>query len=156
MGKIVKLNFIFVATATVQVAKPQLVGASGTEADKVTDLPEDTVDDAEDGEDFWHTSVGKFKFALDTLPQPLQYIHQLLTELPTIEKPDILYYMLQSLNILALHGDALSKAARDQRGFFIWCQENLLIKQYAFFSILISKANKICVIFTQSLGPLQC
>ncbi|XP_044313360.1 protein unc-79 homolog isoform X6 [Drosophila rhopaloa] len=85
-------------------------------------------EEEEDSDDFWHTSVGKFKFTLDTLPQPLQYIHQLLTEIPTIKKPEILYYVLQCLNTMALHGDALAKAAREQRGFFIWCQENLLIK----------------------------
>lgn len=86
-------------------------------------------DDDDDGEEFWQTSVGKFKFTMDTLPQPLQYIQQLLVELPNIEKPDILYFMLQCLNVLALHGDALSEAAKDHRGFFIWCQENLLIKK---------------------------
>lgn len=36
--------------------------------------------------------------------------------------------MTRSLNTLVLHGDAFAKAARDHRGFFIWCQENLLIK----------------------------
>jgi len=50
-------------------------------------------------------------------------------EIPTIKKPEILYYVLQCLNTMALHGDALAKAAREQRGFFIWCQENLLIKK---------------------------
>lgn len=82
-----------------------------------------------DGDDFWYTSVGKFKITLDTLPQRLQYIHQLLVELPNIEKPDILYFMLQCLNILALNGDALADASREHRGFFIWCQENHLIKK---------------------------
>ncbi|XP_023291299.2 protein unc-79 homolog isoform X9 [Lucilia cuprina] len=85
-------------------------------------------EEEEDGEDFWHTSVGKFKFSLDQLPQSLQYIHQLLTEIPTIKKPEILYYVLHCLNVMTLHGDALAKAAREHRGFFIWCQENLLIK----------------------------
>lgn len=137
---------LYIATATVQVIKPQLLGAdpvsgSGSSAilvdgfiedvdeDGDHDDDDDCMDEMEDGDDFWHTSVGKFKFTLDALPQPLQYIHQLLTELATIEKPDILYYMLQCLNTLALHGDALTRAARDQRGFFIWCQENLLIKK---------------------------
>lgn len=102
-----------------------------TESDANDDINDATIeDDNEDGDDFWHTSVGKFKFTLDALPQPLQYIHQLLIELPNIEKSDILYFMLQCLNILALHGDALTEAARDHRGFFIWCQENLLIKKY--------------------------
>lgn len=89
----------------------------------------DTHYDLADGENFWHTSVGKFKFSIDNLPQSLQYIHQLLKELPTIDKPDILYYTLQCLKIMVLHGDAFVKAARDDRGFFIWCQENLLIKK---------------------------
>lgn len=91
-----------------------------------------------DSDEFWYTSAGKFKITLDTLPQSLQYIHQLLIELPNIEKPDILYFMLQCLNVLALHGDALSDAARDHRGFFIWCQENLLIKKYVFSKIFLS------------------
>ncbi|KAG4066741.1 hypothetical protein HA402_012808 [Bradysia odoriphaga] len=126
IARSITLSDADVATATAQVSKPSLV--IGPDVDKINESVEDLSDELEDGEDFWHTSVGKFKFALDTLPQPLQYIHKLLSELPTIEKPDILYYMLQCLNILALHGDALAKAAREQRGFFIWCQENLLIK----------------------------
>lgn len=121
---------LFLATATVQVAKPQLVSTK-TESEFNENYNDEELDDddAEDGDDFWHTSVGKFKFSMDTLPQPLQYIHQLLIELSNIEKPDILYFMLQCLNILALHGDALTDAAREHRGFFIWCQENLLIKK---------------------------
>lgn len=86
-------------------------------------------EELDDDDNFWQTSIGKFKFSLDALPQSLQYFHQLLKELPNIEKPDIRYYMLQCLNVLALHGDALNKAARDHRGFLIWCQENLLIKK---------------------------
>jgi len=58
-----------------------------------------------------------------------QYLLFLPKEIPTIKKPEILYYVLQCLNTMALHGDALAKAAREQRGFFIWCQENLLIKK---------------------------
>lgn len=112
------------ANATVQVAKPQIVG----EGDKGDSQDADASGD-EDGDDFWHTSVGKFKFSIDALPQPLQYIHQLLIELPNIDKPDILYFMLQCLHTMVLHGDAFTKAARDHRGFFIWCQENLLIKK---------------------------
>lgn len=115
--------------ATAQVAKPQLISTKA-ESEIHENIPEeDTVDDSADGDEFWHTSVGKFKFSMHQLPQPLQYIHQLLIELPNIEKPDILYFMLQCLNVLALHGDALSEAAREHRGFFIWCQENLLIRK---------------------------
>lgn len=111
-------------------SKPQLVSAKlESEAFDTIDQGDNVEDDSEDGEDFWYTSVGKFKITLDTLPQPLQYIHQLLIELPNIEKPDILYFMLQCLNVLALNGDALSNASREHRGFFIWCQENHLIKK---------------------------
>lgn len=113
------------------MAKPQLVGAKTITENNAETEDETPVESIENEDDFWHTSVGKFKFTLDSLPQSLQYIYQLLVELPNIEKPDILYQMLQCLNIMALHGDALSDAARDHRGFFIWCQENLLIKKYA-------------------------
>lgn len=108
------------ATATAQIAKPQVIGEND---EPVEPEPGDDLDN------FWQTSVGKFKFNVDDLPQPLQYIHQLLQELPKVDKPDILYYMLQCLNILILHGDACTKASKEHRGFFIWCQENLLIKK---------------------------
>lgn len=119
------------ASATVHVAKPQLLSAkTESEAFDAAEQSDHLEDDSDvDGDDFWYTSVGKFKFTLDSLPQSLQYIHQLLIELPNIEKPDILYFMLQCLNVMALHGDALADAAREHRGFFIWCQENLLIKK---------------------------
>lgn len=111
------------------MTRPQLVSAK-VDSEVIDNAQnEENVDDAADGDEFWHTSVGRFKFALDQLPQTLQYIHQLLIELPNIEKPDILYFMLQCLNVLALNGDALSEAAQEHRGFFIWCQENLLIKK---------------------------
>lgn len=133
-GKYVRIQIDFLllaASATAQIAKPQLVSAkTESEMHETFDDSENLEEEIEeDGDDFWYTSVGKFKFTLSQLPQPLQYIHQLLIELPNIEKPDILYFMLQCLNILALNGDALSDAARDHRGFFIWCQENLLIKK---------------------------
>ncbi|KAG5670190.1 hypothetical protein PVAND_000469 [Polypedilum vanderplanki] len=112
-----------VAEATVQIAKPSIVGAVSESRDNINL----SSDDSSDG-DFWHTSVGKFKFCIDQLPQTLQFIHQLLTELPNIDKPEILYQLMTCLNYLVLHGDAFTKAARDHRGFFIWCQENLLIK----------------------------
>lgn len=116
-------------------SKPASLAKTETEMYDTVDENECIEDDDEDenSEDYWHTSVGRFKITLDTLPQPLQYIHQLLIELPNIEKPDILYFMLQCLNSLALHGDALADAAKDHRGFFIWCQENLLIKKYTSF-----------------------
>ncbi|XP_020814135.1 protein unc-79 homolog isoform X3 [Drosophila serrata] len=122
-----------VGSANVSVTRASVMGENGANGGAACGGGEngsgsEEEEEEEDSDDFWHTSVGKFKFTLDTLPQPLQYIHQLLTEIPTIKKPEILYYVLQCLNTMALHGDALAKAAREQRGFFIWCQENLLIK----------------------------
>jgi len=31
---------------------------------------------------------------------------------------------------MCLYGDAFNTAVKDHQGFFIWCQENLLIKKY--------------------------
>lgn len=124
VARSVTLSDADVAQATVQIARPSIVGADQDSADNLNL----SSDESTDG-DFWHTSVGKFKFCIDQLPQTLQFIHQLLSELPNIEKPDILYQIVQCLNTLILHGDAFTKAARDHRGFFIWCQENLLIKK---------------------------
>ncbi|XP_063709308.1 protein unc-79 homolog isoform X4 [Culicoides brevitarsis] len=137
IARSVTLTDTDVATATASVARPQIIGDS---AETIDGVPED--EELEDGEEFWQTSVGRFKFSIDQLPQPLQYIHQLLTEISNIDKPDILYYMLQCLNVLVLHGDALTKAARDHRGFFIWCQENLLIK--SLWGLCNSQHSHIC------------
>lgn len=164
IARSITLSDADVGSANVSVTKASVMGENGANGggacgggENGSGSEED--EEEEDSDDFWHTSVGKFKFTLDTLPQPLQYIHQLLTvgyslpsknsfkapsgykqvlkatillfpkEIPTIKKPEILYYVLQCLNTMALHGDALAKAAREQRGFFIWCQENLLIKK---------------------------
>ncbi|XP_043278465.1 protein unc-79 homolog isoform X2 [Venturia canescens] len=119
VARAVTLSESDVATATVSIAKPHLIG----ENDQPVSLsPENELDD------FWHTTVGKFRFVIEDLPEQLQYIHKLLKEIMTVDKPDILYYMLQCLNILCLHGDAFGTAAKEHQGFFIWCQENLLIK----------------------------
>lgn len=57
------------ATATVSVAKPHLIG----EDDEPVSLSPEA-----DSDDFWHTSVGKFRFTIEELPEQLQYIHKLL------------------------------------------------------------------------------
>ncbi|XP_023177086.1 protein unc-79 homolog isoform X8 [Drosophila hydei] len=131
VARSITLSDADVGSANVSVTKASVMGengANGSTAGGENGSGSEDEEEEEDSDDFWHTSVGKFKFTLDQLPQPLQYIHQLLTEIPTIKKPEILYYVLQCLKTMALHGDALAKAAREQRGFFIWCQENLLIK----------------------------
>ena len=113
-----------------QIAKPNVIGESSSEGGGLDSENLDGSHPFDGDEEFWHTSVGKFKFSIDTLPQSLQFIYQLLKEIPNIDKADILYYVLQCLNVMVLHGDAFVKAARDNRGFFIWCQENMLIKKY--------------------------
>lgn len=42
---------------------------------------------------------------------------------------DILCYELECLNKMCLYGDILNTAIKDHRGFFIWCQENLIIRK---------------------------
>lgn len=64
-----------VATATAKVARPTLVGENDQPIDPG---PEEELDD------FWHTSVGKFRFSLDELPQYLQLIHELLKVCPVL------------------------------------------------------------------------
>ncbi|KAF7993840.1 hypothetical protein HCN44_011109 [Aphidius gifuensis] len=96
-----------VATATVNVAKANLIGEND---EPVSPIIENEMDD------FWHTTMGKFRFNIEELPEQLQYIYKLLKEIITC------------LNILVLHGEAFTTAVKDHQGFFIWCQENLLIK----------------------------
>lgn len=86
VARSVTLSDADVAQATVQIAKPSIVGIEQDSGDNINQ----SSDESSDG-DFWHTSVGKFKFAIETLPQTLQFIHQLLSELPNIDKPEILY-----------------------------------------------------------------
>jgi len=103
------------------VARATLVG----EDDQVVS------DTDEDQENFWQTSEGRFRFVIAELPSHLQFLHTMLTILPSASVSEK-YQALQCIYLLALHGDVFSKAAKDHRGFFIWCQENLLIKRYIF------------------------
>lgn len=63
------------------------------------------------------------------LVQSWVYSVEMFQELPKTQEPDVLYYMLQCLHLMVLHGDSLNKAVKDNRGFIIWCQENLIIKK---------------------------
>nr|XP_032522433.1 protein unc-79 homolog isoform X1 [Danaus plexippus plexippus] len=101
-----------VATATANISTPNLLGEH--EGESVED----------DMANFWPTSAGKFHFCIEELPQELQYIHQLLQELKNTKRPDVLYHLLQCLQVLVLNTDALA----EHKGFLIWCQENLLIE----------------------------
>ncbi|XP_072402043.1 protein unc-79 homolog isoform X3 [Diabrotica undecimpunctata] len=139
IARAITLSESDVAMAKAQIVKAQVIGEN--------DEPVDT-DIGEDIDNFWQTSVGKFKFCVEDLPQPLQYIHQLLQELSNVDKPDVLYYMLQCLNVLILHGDACTIASKEHKGFFIWCQENLLIKNL--WELCNSEHSHIC----QTVVPL--
>uniref|UniRef100_A0A182N8V5 Protein unc-79 homolog n=1 Tax=Anopheles dirus TaxID=7168 RepID=A0A182N8V5_9DIPT len=152
VARSVTLSEADVATATVQIARPTVIGESSSEGGG---LDSDNLEGSHpfDGdEEFWHTSVGKFKFSIDALPQSLQFIYQLLKEIPNIDKADILYYVLQCLNFMVLHGDAFVKAARDNRGFFIWCQENMLIKNL--WDLCTAAQSHICQVTVPTL--LHC
>lgn len=50
--------------------------------------------------------------------------------------------MLQVINILCLNGDAFSKASKEHRGFFIWAQENILIK--SLWNLCSAEHSHIC------------
>ncbi|XP_063624654.1 protein unc-79 homolog [Cydia splendana] len=117
-----------VATATADVSTPNLLGDHEAMADSVE----------EDMTNFWPTSAGKFHFCIDELPQELQYIHQLLQELKSTSHPNVLYHLLQCLQVLVLNADALS----EHKGFLIWCQENLLIDNL--WSVCDASHSAIC------------
>ncbi|KAL1492637.1 hypothetical protein ABEB36_010867 [Hypothenemus hampei] len=160
-----------IMTATVETVSEQLDLASIIPADKVVSavtraitlsesdiatpsvtrqpLPalektNEQVESDSEGEDieFWQTSMGKVKFSLEDLPEPIQFIHQLFIEVSKVTKPDILYYMLKCLNILILYGDACVKASKENKGFFIWCQEHLIVKNL--WNLLNSEHSHIC------------
>ncbi|XP_041775558.1 protein unc-79 homolog isoform X1 [Anopheles merus] len=152
VARSVTLSEADVATATVQIAKPNVIGESSSEGGGLDSENLDGSHPFDGDEEFWHTSVGKFKFSIDALPQSLQFIYQLLKEIPNIDKADILYYVLQCLNVMVLHGDAFVKAARDNRGFFIWCQENMLIKNL--WDLCTAAQSHICQVTVPTL--LHC
>lgn len=63
-------------------------------------------------------------------PTPLKFEILFQQEVARVENSNILYSMLESLYLLVLHGDMLSKNLKDYAGFIIWCQENLIIRKY--------------------------
>nr|AYV89233.1 unc-79-like protein [Tetranychus evansi] len=86
-----------------------------------------TIIDQSSGGCFWFTTQGKFKFKLEELPIQLRLLHILLNKLSTSSDADVLYHIVYILKLMALHSEILNKAAKNHRGFLIWCQENLLI-----------------------------
>ncbi len=53
----------------------------------------------------------------------------LLQKLPDYNDPDVVYHLLLCLQRLIHQGEALMQAHRDHKGFLIWCQEHLLLRQ---------------------------
>ncbi|XP_011502414.1 PREDICTED: protein unc-79 homolog, partial [Ceratosolen solmsi marchali] len=105
-------------TATVNINKSNLVEVN----DVILMQPNHNFENSQ------QISVEKQRFCIKDLPDQLQYIHKLFKELNIIKSPNILCYMLECLNMMCLYGDLLSVASKDHHGFFIWSQENLVIK----------------------------
>ncbi|VDL75775.1 unnamed protein product, partial [Nippostrongylus brasiliensis] len=72
-------------------------------------------------DDFWTTSVGRFRFSIDQLPP------QLRMNLEYAEDPDVENFIMNTLKFLCLHCGALSNARREHRGFLIWIQESMMV-----------------------------
>ncbi|RCN52728.1 hypothetical protein ANCCAN_01104 [Ancylostoma caninum] len=78
-------------------------------------------------DDFWQTSVGRFRFSIDQLPPQLKMIHALLVNLEFAEDPDVENFIMNTLKFLCLHCGSLSNARREHRGFLIWIQESMMV-----------------------------
>ncbi|VDO72914.1 unnamed protein product [Heligmosomoides polygyrus] len=78
-------------------------------------------------DDFYVTSVGRFRFSIDQLPPQLKMIHALLVNLELAEDPDVENFIMNTLKFLCLHCGSLSNARREHRGFLIWIQEHMMV-----------------------------
>ncbi len=77
--------------------------------------------------DVWLTSFGTYYFKLSNLHIHLQLMYSLLKELGNIPDVDSLNNTLIALKMLVLHGEALESAAKDQKGFLVYCLEKLMV-----------------------------
>jgi hypothetical protein len=77
--------------------------------------------------DVWVTSIGTYYFKLSNLHIHLQLLYSLLKELNNLPDVDSLNNILICLKMLVLHGEALEYAAKDQKGFLVYCLEKLII-----------------------------
>lgn len=129
VAKAVTLTEMDVASAKAEVAhtaivSSDLIGALAGDVDGLT-----AVETEDQSGQFWVTSAGKFKFSLEELPNHLQLIYGFLKELYHVIRPDTQRHLLRCVEILCLHCEALSRAAKEQPGYVIWVQENLTIAQ---------------------------
>uniref|UniRef100_A0A8C3QHH0 Unc-79 homolog, NALCN channel complex subunit n=1 Tax=Cyanoderma ruficeps TaxID=181631 RepID=A0A8C3QHH0_9PASS len=67
------------------------------------------------------------KFCYQQLPVTLKLIYTILQEMSRFEEPDILFYMLNCLKILCLHGECLYIARKDHPQFLAYIQDHMLI-----------------------------
>uniref|UniRef100_T1KYI8 Uncharacterized protein n=1 Tax=Tetranychus urticae TaxID=32264 RepID=T1KYI8_TETUR len=105
----------------------QMTSANVMNETNTSEPEKSTIIDQRSGGCFWFTTQGKFKFKLEELPIQLRLLHILLNKLSTSSDADVLYHIIYILKLMALHSEILNKAAKNHRGFLIWCQENLLI-----------------------------
>ncbi|CAG2107379.1 unnamed protein product, partial [Medioppia subpectinata] len=98
------------------------------------------------GKNFWETSYGKFKFTIEELPPQEQLVYVFLKEVSAHNDADVLYHLLYCVKLMSLHSEVLNKAAKNNKGFVIWCQENLLIPNlWKLLQSEFSQISQLCV-----------
>jgi hypothetical protein len=75
----------------------------------------------------WVTSQGTYYFKLNSLHIHLQLFYSFLKHLNQIFDIDALHNLLICLRVLILQGTCLETAAKDQKGFLIYCLEKYLV-----------------------------
>ncbi|XP_041469783.1 protein unc-79 homolog [Lytechinus variegatus] len=78
----------------------------------------------------WHTGHGDFTIKLEELPRSLQLLFMLLQEVSKHPDPNVLLNLLNCVKVLCLNAECLRQAAKDQVGFLVYAQENLLIPSF--------------------------
>jgi hypothetical protein len=87
----------------------------------------ESTNEANPDNDVWVTSIGTYYFKLSNLHIHLQLMYSMLKELNSLPDVDSLNNILTCLKMLVLHGEALESAAKDQKGFLVYCLEKLMI-----------------------------
>ncbi|ODN04336.1 Protein unc-79 [Orchesella cincta] len=99
--------------------------ASATAQISSTPLLLENTADVNDKRENWSTTLGDFQFSIEELPPFLKFTYELLKA----KDPEVMHNMLKCLRIMFLHGEVFMKASKENRGFVIWCQENLILKK---------------------------
>lgn len=63
-----------------------------------------------------------FELKVDEYSVPLQLVYHLLLRNTEVVDPDMRFYLLDSVRLLALNADVLQGAARKQKKFIHYCQ----------------------------------